>query len=116
MLNVELEEFLGTITGMINMCMCAFACIKGSPHLCSCKVHCVSVCMRARARRETKKTDVRDNCLPVLVVTLPLFHCFHFFFTPTSFLCFRLAPSHSVLYLFRRDLVSPWPVGIERQP
>lgn len=47
---------------------------------------CVSVCMRAHAQRETKKTDVRDNCLPVLVVTLPLFSLlsllFHSHFLP----------------------------------
>lgn len=65
---------------------------------------------------ETEKTDVRDKRLPVLSVTPSLFTAFTslspLFPSSVSFLQ-HPAPS---LYLLRRDLVSPWPVGTEKQP
>lgn len=64
-----------------------------------------------------KKADVKDKCFPVLLVTPSLLTAFtslspSFFLSPASFLQ-SLAP---FLSLPRRGLVSPWPVGTEKQP
>lgn len=82
----------------------------------SCRVHSIG----NRVVCETEKADVRDKRLPVLLVTPSLFTAFTSLSPPFfPFPCFLPAISCSVFCLclfLRRGLVSPWPVGTEKQP
>lgn len=107
--------------GEIFWCVYAHARNKHeSPQWGSCRIYSIGnrvmcVCEREEERERDRESGCEGQVLPCTVGHSLTFHCFHFSLSP-PFFPFTLFPNCNLLLFSGGGLVSPWPVGTEKQP